>query len=134
MGAGKRPVPGKAENRGRNEVEDGEPPLTVAELVSELLYAGKTRAEIAGYDDLFTRWVLCRRRDENGSLVRVPDDLPAWVSRHLDSRGHWTIKDSQSYSSVFRDVKAHQGLSEQEQRTAWQLWRRENPGYGAGGE
>lgn len=102
--------------------------------MSELLYAGKTRAEIAGYDDLFTRWVLCRRRDEDGSLVRVPDGLPSWVTRHLDSRGHWVVKNPQSFGSVFRKVKEQQGFSETEQQRAWQLWRQENPGYGSGGE
>lgn len=106
----------------------------MAELVCELMYAGKTRAEIAGYDDVFMRWVLCRQRDDQGRLVRVPDGLPGWVMKHLDSDGHWSIKNPQPFGSMFRDVKKQQGLSEIEQQRAWSLWKLENPGYGTGGE
>lgn len=131
MGTGKRPTPRhKGDERldfGIPDEEESETPLTVAELVSELLYAGKTRAEIAGYDDIFMRWVLCRKRDENGSLIRVPDDLPNWVGDHLDSRGHWMIRNPRGFGEMFRQVKRQQGL---EPETAWKQWRAENPKYG----
>lgn len=100
----------------------------------ELLYAGKTRSEIAGYDDVFMRWVLCRQRDENGSLVRVPDGLPSWVMKHLDSKGHWNIKNPQPYGKMFHQVMKQQGLTEEQREEAWKRWKRDNPGYGKGGE
>lgn len=105
----------------------------MAELVCELLYAGKTRAEIAGYDDAFMSWVLCRPRDENGSLVRVPTGLPSWVTKYLDSRGHWTVKDPRPFSVMFHEVMERRGLEKAEARRAWELWRQDNPGYGEGG-
>ena len=104
--------------------------MTVAELVCELLYAGKTRAEIAGYDDAFMRWVLCRQRDGNGELIRVPDGLPKWAAKHLDARGQWVIRNPQPFGSMFRQVKKQQGFSEVEQRQAWEEWRGENPRFG----
>ena len=107
--------------------------MTVAELVCDLLYAGKTREEIAGYDDAFMRWVLCRPRDENGDLIRVPSDLPRWVARYLDSKGHWSIKDPQPYGRVFQQVKKQQGFSEEEREQAWRLWKQDNPSFGEGG-
>lgn len=99
----------------------------------EMLYAGKTRAEVAGYDDAFMHWVLCRRRDESGRLVRNPHDLPAWVVKNLDSRGHWVIRHPRPFSTMFHQLKEQQGLNEEERRRAWQAWRAENPGYGEGG-
>lgn len=138
MGDGKLPTPGEADRGkiglGRVEEEpESDQNLTVAELVCELLYAGKTRAEIAGYDDAFMRWVFCRRRDEQGNLVRVPDGLPRWVAKHLNSQGHWVIRDPQPLGSAFRQVMKQHGLSDDQQQQAWQSWRRENPNYGEGG-
>ena len=106
----------------------------MAELVCELLYAGKARAEIAGYDDAFMRWVLCRQRDDQGKLVRVPDGLPGWVTKHLDSSGHWSIRDPQSFSGAFKQVKRQQGFSQEEQQRSWEMWKLNNPGYGEGGD
>lgn len=131
MGTGKRPTPGGEQGRGQRQAEAGED-LTVAELVCELLYAGKTRAEIAGYDDAFLRWVLCRRRDENGSLVRVDPDLPRWVTANLDSSGQWSLRNTQPYGAMFHQVARQRGLDDVERLEAWRHWREENPEYGYG--
>lgn len=78
------------------------------------------------------RWVLCRPRDEYGSLVRCFDGLPRWARKHIGPDGHWRIKDPQPYGSMFRQVMGQQGLSEEQQEQAWQLWKKDNPKYGAG--
>ena len=132
MGAGKLPTPGEVRGNGAigsSEVDEEEG-LTVAELVCELLYAGKTRAEIAGYDDAFTHWVLCRRRDESGGLVRYPKDLPRWVTESLDSRGMWVIRHPKPFSTMFRQVMEGQGLDERQQQDLWQSWKNDNPAFG----
>lgn len=98
----------------------------------ELLYAGKTRAEIAGYDDAFMRWVLCRSRDEYGRLVRRATDLPWWVT--TDADGQWVVKDPRPFSTMFDEVMERRGLGERERRVVWADWKRQNPGFGRGGE
>ena len=106
--------------------------MTVAELVCELLYAGKTRAEIAGYDDVFMQWVLCRSRDEHGRLLRHPSDLPWWVT--TDADGQWVIKNPKPFTRMFEEVMKRRGLDERGRRIAWAEWRRENESFGKGGE
>lgn len=100
----------------------------------ELLYAGKTLKEIAGYDDAFMQWVLCRPRDEYGKLFRRNPNLPWWVT--TDSNGQWRIraKDAASYSDMFKDVLKHRGLDEQQRQIAFDEWKRANPKFGKGGE
>ena len=101
-------------------------------MVCELLYAGKTRAEIASYDDAFTKWVLCRERDDYGKLLRRSSDLPWWVT--TDSRGQWLIRDPKPFSWMFREVAEQRGLDERQGRISWAEWQRENPKFGKGGE
>lgn len=105
--------------------------MTVAEIVSELLYAGKTRAEIAGYDDAFMRWVLCKPRDESGQLIRQNPELPWWVT--TDARGQWVIKDPVPFSTAYNEVMEALGMDERQRRLAWASFKQENPGYGKGG-
>lgn len=93
------------------------------------MYAGKTRSEIAGYDDTFMRWVLCRPRDENGGLIRSDPDLPRWVTANLDSRGQWSLRNPRPYSAMFHQVAQHRGLDEKQCKEAWRQWREENPEY-----
>ena len=106
--------------------------MTVAELVSELLYAGKMRAEIAGYDDAFMRWVLCKPRDEYGQIIRRDPDLPRYVT--TDARGQWVIRNPVPYADMFDEVMKRQGLDERRRRIAWAEWKRDNPKFGRGGE
>ena len=85
---------------------------------------------MAGYDDAFMRWVLCRRRDENGGLIRsAPEGLPSWMNNYLDSRGHWIIRNPTSYASMFRQVKEQQGLDSQASSQEWRRWSQQQ-GYG----
>lgn len=107
--------------------------MTVAELVSELLYAGKTRRDIAGYDDAFMSYVLCRRRDEYGELVKNDPSLPKWVQDNLDSKGRWKIRNPKSYTEVFHSALEKQGFDAAARIAAWDAWRRDNPGFGRGG-
>jgi hypothetical protein len=96
-----------------------------------LLYAGKTLAEVAGYDDSQLSRVIFRRRDGHGALVRG-DTLPPWV--HVDSNGMRVVKDPRPFAEVFRRVKKWQGLEKEQAEQAWKKWRGENPKYGVGGE
>lgn len=101
--------------------------MTIAETVCELLYAGKTLAEVAGYDDAFMRYVLCRPRDEYGRLLRHSRDLPWWVT--TDADGQWVIRNSEPYAIAFDRVLEVQGFDESQRRCAWAQWRLENPSY-----
>jgi hypothetical protein len=96
------------------------------------MYAGKTLKEIAGYDDAFMQWVLCRPRDEYGKLIRVNPDLPWWVNQNLDADGHWKLKDKfkRPLSVAFDQVMKSRGLDEKQRRAAWAEWMKENPKYG----
>lgn len=94
------------------------------------MYAGKTRAEIAGYDDAFMNWVLCRPRDEAGRLIRHNPDLPKFVADNLDSDGHYRIKRPRPYGAMFRQVLEQQGLNESQQRQRWSEWKEANPKFG----
>lgn len=104
--------------------------MTIAELVCELMYAGKTRKEIAGYDDAFMRWVLCKPRDEAGRLIRYDPGLPRYVTDNIDSDGHWKIKSPKPYSVMLHQVMEMQGLDKQQQKQAWESWKESNPSYG----
>lgn len=97
------------------------------------MYAGKTRSEVAGYDDAFMQWVLCRRRDDSGGLVRTDPDLPRWVTENLDSTGQWVVRNPKPFGTMFHQVMKQRGLTEQERIRAWQEWKAENPAYDEGG-
>lgn len=101
-----------------------------------MLYAGKTLKEIAGYDDAFMRWVLCRSRDECGKLRKCDPNLPWWVRENVDGDGKWKInpKYVRPFSVAFDQAMKRQGKDERERRIAWAEWKRDNPKYGKGGE
>ncbi len=100
--------------------------------MSELLYAGKTMVEIAGWDDCQMRWVVCRKRDKSGRLVRRDPSLPDWVE--TDERGMRVVTNPVPYSTMFRQVMRGRGLTDREAAVAWAAWRTENPQFGRGGE
>lgn len=99
--------------------------------MSELLYAGKTIAEVAGYDDLQTMEVVFRKRDANGSLVRG-GGLPPGVN--VDADGMRIIKNRQPLERVYKKLKKEfAGLTESQADEQWERFRAENPTMGRGG-
>jgi hypothetical protein len=93
---------------------DGAEQWTAAKLIGELLYAGKTRREVAGYTDRFIATVLCLARDEDGQLL---PDLPEGV--HVDGRGMRIVKNMQSFETMFRKVVTEQGKDEDAAIEEW---------------
>lgn len=98
----------------------------MAELVSELLYAGKTLQEIAGYDNYQLLWVLFRKRDKYGRLIRVDSELPPWVK--VDANGMRVVGKRVSFGAMYKQVKRTQGLSKEEADKKWKDYLETNPG------
>jgi hypothetical protein len=96
--------------------------------VSELLYAGKTLSEIAGYDNYQLKWVLFRSRDKYGRLIRVDSDLPPWV--HVDERGMRVVKNPVGFGKMYRRLKARQGLSREKVAERWAEYVKAHPRLG----
>jgi hypothetical protein len=97
-----------------------------------LSYAGKSLAEIAGYDPWQWRDVLTRARDEQGRLVRG-EKLPPWV--HVDSEGMRVIKKPVAFETVYKDLRTKLGgMTAEEAEEDWQKWRAVNPKFGVGGD
>lgn len=106
--------------------------LTIAELVSELLYAGKSLAEVAGYDTIQMVWVVCRKRDKWGRLVRNVDSLPPWVAVGED--GMRIVTSPMPFQSLYYRSKIYQGADPVEAHKSWQEYQLDNPKLGRGGE
>lgn len=96
--------------------------MTIAQIVSELLYSGKTLAEIAGYTTVFIRKVLLLRRDKYGKLADPENELPPWV--HVDANGMRTIPKEQrcSFTNAYKRAKTIQGLSKDDAQKAWEKY------------
>jgi hypothetical protein len=94
-------------------------------LVSELLFNGKTLAEVAGYDVYIMRHVLNRRRDKYGRLVRKSEELPPWVE--VDDDGMRVVTRPCSFASMYRKVKRWQGHSTESAEEHWKKYLRDNP-------
>ena len=92
-------------------------PLGIAELVSELLYAGKTLAEIADYDGVQMMLIVCRKRDKYGKLIRG-EQLPPGVE--VDSEGMRVVSNPVSFEGMFRGLKLKQTRGNRE--LTEQLW------------
>jgi hypothetical protein len=91
-----------------------------------MLYAGKTLAEIAGMDDLQMRWVVSRRRDQQGRLIRRDRELPEWVE--VDAEGMRIITQPRRFGDVFRRTYEELGLSQQQIEARWTGFWNENLG------
>ena len=103
--------------------------MSPAELVSELAYHGHTRVQIAGYDLRYVTYVLGRRRDERGRLIRHPADWPAHVE--VDSEGMRVVRNPVGFSTMFMQVKKRShGLDDAEAREQWAQFRADNPRMG----
>lgn len=122
MGTGK-PL-GPEQKRGYQKVE--EPQYSPAEVVSQLLYAGKTLQEIAGYDPYQLVWVVSRKRDKDGRLVRKSDELPPWVK--VDERGmRIPSSNAMNFATMFEKVKEWQGLDKKQTQESWDKYLEDNP-------
>lgn len=99
--------------------------MTVAEIIAELTYAGKTLAEIARIDDIQMRWIFCRKRDRNGNLTRRDPELPDWVE--VDADGMRVVNNPVPFTAMFKQVKKYQGLDEAGTKQAWQGYIADNP-------
>jgi len=103
----------------------------VAELVSELLYAGKSLAEIAGYDDVQLSRVVFRRRDRYGRLLRQAEELPPGVC--VDEDGMRVVTNPVPYAVMYRQVRQGQGLGRNQAEADWLRFLALNPKLGKGG-
>lgn len=105
--------------------------MTVAEIVSELMYAGKSLEEIASYDPAQLLWVISRKRDRCGKLIRNRELLPPGV--HVDENGMRIVKNPTPFNVMFKQVKTRQGLTREEVAAEWAEYRANNPKLGVGG-
>ncbi len=96
--------------------------------MSELLYAGKSLSEIAGYNDLQLAYVVCRRRDSMGRLQGVREDLPPGVD--VDEDGMRVVRDPVAFSEMYWQVRRCQGLNEPLIERDWCRYLAENPKLG----
>lgn len=96
--------------------------------MSELLYAGKSLAEVAGYDLRQLRLVICRPRDANGRLVRGGERLPPWVE--VDAEGQRVVSNPVPFQEAFYQVQARAGRNRAQAADAWLDWRLRNPRFG----
>jgi hypothetical protein len=81
-------------------------------MVAELVYGGKTLAEIAGYDDAQTHFVLFRKRDKDGVIVRKggKNDYPDHVK--FDSNGMRVITNPCGYREMYLGVHRKRGVKD----------------------
>lgn len=102
--------------------------MNIARLVSQLLYGGKTLAEVAGYTTVQLQHVLFLKRDKWGNLVEPGEELPDGVE--VDERG-MRIPSKQSYrggfTQTYRQIKKKQGLSDAEAQAAWEAYMAREP-------
>lgn len=101
-------------------------------MISELVFAGKSLEEIAGYDPWQWRDVLTRARDSQGKIIRG-EKLPPWV--HVDSDGMRVIRKPVAYETMFKSVRTKlAGMTPEEAERDWERWRAMNPKFGVGGD
>jgi len=99
--------------------------------VSELLYAGKTPEQIAGYTP-WTRMALFYPRDQHGRLKRRYRDLPEGVE--VDANGMRVITGPKiSLKEATYRANRELGLAEADIDKLWQKFLDDNPLYGKGG-
>ena len=136
MGTGK--LAGRQSSRKTDaaSVDDGlddedRTPLSIAEIVSELMYSGKPLSEIAGYDDVIIFRIIGRHRDQYGKLVR-DNGLPSGVE--VDENGMRVIRNPMPFTAMLRDVWESRGLERSEALGKVDEYLAENPKLGRGGD
>lgn len=97
----------------------------MAEIVSELMYGGKTLKEIARLTNYQMHWIVFRKRNsKTGALVRKSSNLPEWVE--VDERGMRIVSNPKPYREMFCQVQKSRGLPVQE---TWDEFLGKNPEY-----
>lgn len=97
--------------------------------MSDLLYAGKTLSEVAGYTQWQRMGVIYLRRNKYGRLIRRNDDLPPEIG--VDENGMRILTGKPiSMETAFRRVNRKRGLSKQQIDAAWQKYKDDNPKMG----
>lgn len=102
--------------------------------MSELLYAGKTLTEIAGYTP-WVRMALFAPRDKHGRLRREDKGLPEGVE--VDDNGYRVVGEGSSKrttmaQAIKRAWRRH-GMTKQQVEEAWARYKEANPDMGRGG-
>lgn len=87
--------------------------------MSELLYAGKTLDQIAGWDSIQLSRVIARPRNKYGELLRTDPSMPRFVQQHLDADGCWRIEDPQPFGAAYHQMRQAQGMNSEEARKSW---------------
>ncbi len=103
-------------------------------MISELMYAGKSLREIAGYSDLQLRRIVFRERDKFGALVRVDDDLPEYVRNTMDENGHRVVKNPKPFAIMFKQVAKRKGMDDKTVAEQWESYVKDNPKLKKGGD
>ncbi len=99
----------------------------MAEIVSELMYAGKTLKEIARLTNYQMQQIIFRPRDKGGALRRKDPELPEWVE--TDSRGMRVVSNPKPYGEMFRQVYENRGLDKDKIQETWNSFKEKNPQF-----
>lgn len=88
--------------------------------MSELKWREVSLVEIAGLDDVQIAYVLNRRRDRHGNLIREDEELPPGVE--VDDNGMRIITNPTSYGRAYVKAKMHYGVSEHQAKDEFRKW------------
>lgn len=96
-------------------------------MVSDMCYAGKTLAEIAGYSTIQMNHMLFLKRDKWGRLEDPRNALPPGVE--VDDNGMRVISPNnrRPFTKSFQRVKKRQGLNDAEAQKAWDDYLARHP-------
>jgi hypothetical protein len=96
--------------------------------VSELRRDGHTIRQIAGYDTRQMFYIICRKRDKHGRLIRSAlERLPPWVE--VDDDGMRTVNNPVGFGDMFSQVQRKvRKKTATEATAAWQAYLADNPG------
>lgn len=96
-------------------------------MVSDLLYAGKTLEQIAGWSTAFMNRVLLLPRDSSGRLVPPSEQLPDGVEVNADGQRVIPHDQLRPFTQSFRRAKEMQGLSMHDAQAHWDDYLNRNP-------
>jgi len=93
-----------------------------------MVYAGKPLSEIAGYDSWQLKYLIFRKRDKRGRLIRKSPKLPSWVE--IDSRGQRVISNEIPFSVAVKRAHRQIGTDDKTIEKMWGSFLAENPKFG----